>query len=266
MTRYTPQWLQAGSYAAAADRRLIAALWPAPASAGCAVTPSSGMTVNVAVGQVAVPSQNSTGSTLCTSDAVEPVTLTAAPASGTNRYDLIVCQPRGNDLDGGANNDFVFTYVTGTAAASPTVPAVPAGAVGLAQIYVPGGSAAVTAGNITDTRPGNLPVPVVPSSGDTSWTAASGFTNGWASLAAPNALRYRLVGTTVHMQGVVTGGTANSAVLTLPAGYRPTATVGFATANGASTFAFFTITSAGVVQQNTGTTTNLYLSCSFSTL
>ena len=28
MTRYTPQWLQAGSYAGAYDRRLIGALWP----------------------------------------------------------------------------------------------------------------------------------------------------------------------------------------------------------------------------------------------
>ena len=43
------------------------------------------MTVNVAAGQVAVPTQNNTGSTLCTSDAVEVVTLAAAPASGTNR-------------------------------------------------------------------------------------------------------------------------------------------------------------------------------------
>jgi hypothetical protein len=55
-------------------------------------------------------------------------------------------------LDGGANNDFLFTTVTGTAAASPSVPAVPPNAVALAQIYVPGGSASVTAGNIVDRR------------------------------------------------------------------------------------------------------------------
>jgi hypothetical protein len=152
MTRYTPQWLQQGTYAASVDRRLIGALWPAAAVSGCAVTAGSGMTVNVAAGQVAVPSQNNTGSTLCSSDAVEQVTLTAAPASGSNRYDLVVCHPRGNDLDGGANNDFVFEVVTGTAAASPSPPPVPAGQAALAQIYVPGGSASVTAGNITDRR------------------------------------------------------------------------------------------------------------------
>jgi len=156
MTRYTPQWLQAGSYAASIDRRLISALWPSGASTGGAVTVSSGMTVNAAPGQVAVPTQNSTGATLCSWDAPEAVTLAAAPASGTNRYDLVVVQPRWNDLDGGSNNDFIVTNVTGAAAASPSVPAVPAGALALAQIYIPGGSASVVAGNITDRRPGGL--------------------------------------------------------------------------------------------------------------
>ena len=156
MTRYTPLWLQAGNYAAAVDRRLVGALWPGPASAGCAVTPGTAMQVQVAAGQVAVPSQNGTGSTLCASDAVELVNLTAAPGAGTNRIDVVICQPRGNDLDGGANNDFIFTVVTGTAAATPAVPATPAGAVALADIYVGGGVASIVAGNITDVRPGML--------------------------------------------------------------------------------------------------------------
>jgi hypothetical protein len=179
MTRYTPNWLQQGSYSAAMDRRLIGALWPAPATSGCAVTVSSGMTVNVAAGQVAVPSQNSTGTSLCSSDAVEPVTLAAAPASGQNRYDLVICQPRGNDLDGGANNDFIFTTVTGTALASPTVPATPAGSVALAQIYVPGGSASVTAGNITDVRPSGLPISASSPQGT--------LPNGYAQITAGSA-------------------------------------------------------------------------------
>lgn len=165
MTRYAPQWLQSGSYSASQDRRLISALWPAAASSGSQVQASSGMQVGILAGQVAVPSQNNTGSSLCTSDAVEYVTLTAAPASGVNRIDLVTCHPRGADLDGGANNDFIFDFVTGTAAATPTVPATPAGQVALAQIYVPGGSAAVTAGNITDVRPGGLNMPPPSGSG-----------------------------------------------------------------------------------------------------
>jgi hypothetical protein len=153
MTRYAPQWLQASSYAAGVDRRLLGALWPIPAIAGCAVTPGTGMQVVVAPGQVAVPTPNNTGTTLCTSDAPENVALIAAPASGNNRIDLIVCQARGNDLDGGVNNDFIFTAIAGVVAATPTVPAIPAGAVAVAQVYVGGGVSSVAAGNITDRRP-----------------------------------------------------------------------------------------------------------------
>jgi hypothetical protein len=155
MTRYTPLWEQAGSYAASIDRRLIAAVWPPAAVTGCAVTAQAGtMLVNVAAGAVAVPSQNSTGSTLCVSDAVEQVAIGAA--SGQNRIDLVICRPRGTDLDGGTNNDFIFDTVAGVPAASPAPPATPAGTVLLAQILVPTGSVAVTQPNITDTRPALL--------------------------------------------------------------------------------------------------------------
>lgn len=155
----TIQWLQAGSYPASDDRRLIGALWPTPASTGCAVTAGgTNMTVNVAVGQVAVPTQNNTGSTLCSSTAVETVTVATAPGVGLNRIDLVVAQPRGTDLDGGANNDFIFTTVAGVAAASPVAPATPAGAVTLAQVYVGANVAVITNANVTDLRPFGLAV------------------------------------------------------------------------------------------------------------
>jgi len=155
MTRYTPTWLQQGSYAASVDRRALALSFPNPTvNTGCAVSVASGMTLNIGAGICAIPTGNNTGTVVCASDATEQVTLAAAPASGSNRYDLVVCQARGNDLDGGANNDFLFTNVTGTAAASPSVPATPTNALSLAQVYIPGGSASVTAGNVTDVRPG----------------------------------------------------------------------------------------------------------------
>src|SRR5262245_3092067 len=152
MTRYTPQWLQQGTYAASVDRRLIGFIYPTAGVIGGLVTVGTGMTVNIAVGQAAVPTANNTGTVLCSWDAVEQVTLPAAPAAGTNRYDLIIVQARGNDLDGGANNDFIITYVQGTAAASPTVPAVPANAVALSQHYIPGGSSQVTLANWVERR------------------------------------------------------------------------------------------------------------------
>lgn len=160
MTRFTPQWLQSGSYAASQDRRLIGALWPTAASSGCQVSAGSGMTVYVAAGTVAVPTQNGTGTTLCTSDALEQINIAAAPGSGQNRIDLVICRPRGNDLDGGANNDFIFDSIQGVVAASPAVPATPAGTTALAQVYVGGGVAAIGGGNITDVRPGNLAIPI----------------------------------------------------------------------------------------------------------
>jgi hypothetical protein len=190
MTRYAPQWLQSLTYPASVDRRLIGAVWPNPAVSGCAVSVASAMTVNVAPGQCAVPSANNTGSVLCTSDATETVTLTAAPGSGTNRIDLIVCQTRGNDLDGGANNDFLFTFVTGTPAATPVAPATPVGALVLAQVYVPGGSAAITAPNITDVRVTPLGVSNLP-------RGEVGFYRQTSDVGIPGSLSYLGIGADV---------------------------------------------------------------------
>jgi hypothetical protein len=202
------------------DRRVLQALYPNPACSGCAVSAGSGMTVNVAAGQVAVPTANATGTLICTSDAVEPVALAAAP--GTNsRIDLVVCQARGNDLDGGANNDFIFAPVTGTVAASPVAPAVPANSVALAQIAVGTGVAAIVAGNITDARPAQpLAVPTVPPA-DSAWTAPT-LTNSWVNAGGGTfAAGYRKVGSMVYLRGSIRSGTIGSAAFTLPAGYRP---------------------------------------------
>src|SRR5215471_11458540 len=159
MTRYAPQWIQAGDYPANVDRRLIGALYPRAAVTGYTCAPSSSMVVNVAAGQAAIPTSNNSGTVLCTSDATEQATISPAPGAGTNRIDLIVVQARSNDIDGGTNNDFLVAVVTGSAAASPTVPATPANAVAVAQVYVPGASVTVTAPNITDVRPGRLDKP-----------------------------------------------------------------------------------------------------------
>jgi hypothetical protein len=87
------------------------------------------------------------------SDAQDSVTLAAAPPSGSNRYDVVTVLPRTADGGGGAQNDWIFNVIQGAALASPVVPAVPAGQVAIATVYVPGASAAITAGNVTDSRP-----------------------------------------------------------------------------------------------------------------
>jgi hypothetical protein len=166
VTRYAPQWLQSGSYAASLDRRLIGALWPSPASSGCAVTAvGTGMDLHVDPGQVAVPSANGTGTVLCTSDAVETLSGTSgiapAPPVGTDRVDLIVCQPRSADLDGtSTQEDFIFAVVRGADGPPPgAAPMAPAGTVELAQVHVVGGSASLAPANVYDRRPFGLAVP-----------------------------------------------------------------------------------------------------------
>lgn len=78
------------------------------------------------------------------------VTLNAAPSSNS-RYDVIYVKH--NDTEkGDANSTPVFDKVTGTAAASPTVPAVPAGAIQLATILIPAGVTATNASGVVITN------------------------------------------------------------------------------------------------------------------
>ena len=75
-----------------------------------------------------------------------------AAAVGTTRLDLIVCQVRDTDLDAGANNDFVITVVTGVPGASPTQPPLPANALLLYVLGVPGGAANLNTATFYDWR------------------------------------------------------------------------------------------------------------------
>ena len=185
MTRYTPLWLQSGSYPASLDRDLLSALWPAPASTGLAVTAVAGtMTLNIAPGKFALPVANG-GTALCVSDAIEQVTLPPAPGAGLNRWDVVFALARGTDIDGGVNNDFIFTVLSGAPAASPVYPAGPANAQWVATVYVAGGSASIDPASITNYAPGGLAVPsataaprgtVLSTAGpSTAWDGNSGF-------------------------------------------------------------------------------------------
>lgn len=190
MTRYTPLWLQAGSYPAGTDRRLISAIWPAAVVSGCAVTFQSVMNVNVAAGWVVVPAANNTGSVLCVSDAVEVVGPLATLGSGTNRIDLIVCTAASTDLGSGSGDAFSFGVVAGTPSASPVAPTVPAGSVAIAQVLVIGGQASIQAGNITDRR---MPGPTGPGGTVTGGLVSATDSNGevWVAKAGVNGGAWR---------------------------------------------------------------------------
>ena len=155
MARFEPLWQQAGSYPAQLDRFLLGAMWPSGGVSGGVVTAAfNTMNVNVTAGFAAVPLQAGQGSALCRWDAAEVVTLTASPPTGQSRIDVIIAQVRDNAIDGGANNDFIFSAVAGTPAASnPAVPATPTNALALANVTVPGGAANLNAAPITSLRP-----------------------------------------------------------------------------------------------------------------
>lgn len=80
------------------------------------------------------------------------VSLTVAASNATNpRIDVVIAQVEDASYSG-SNNDWKLAVVTGTAAASPTIPSLPANAVVLAYLWIPAASTSVTAGNILDLR------------------------------------------------------------------------------------------------------------------
>lgn len=112
------------------------------------------MSVDVAAGAVAVPGTDAVGqgTYLCTSTAVENVTIGAAPSAGNTRLDLVVAQIRDGDVDAGPNNDWIITVVAGTPASTPVEPTAPDSCVVLARVSIASGVAAVTNAMITDRR------------------------------------------------------------------------------------------------------------------
>jgi hypothetical protein len=164
MTRQQPLWQQAGSYAAVQDRVLLQTVWNAlaPAGPGYGVQSindfpvslvANTMNVQIGPGTGALNLQAGNGAVVIRSDANEIVTLPAAPPSGQTRWDIIIATARDNAVDGGPNNDFIFTSVQGTPAASnAVVPALPVNSMLLAQVQVNGAIANLNGAAIGDNR------------------------------------------------------------------------------------------------------------------
>lgn len=154
--------------------------------------PVSGMTVNVAPGQAIVPGTLGSGSgygmplgygmpvvtlnggsapTVATGahatvvqmttqgcyyvyndNSSGAVSLAIASSNPSNpRIDVVIAQVEDAQYSG-SNNDWKLAVVTGTAAASPTVPSLPANSLVLAYVWIPAASTNVSAGNILDLR------------------------------------------------------------------------------------------------------------------
>lgn len=159
MTLSTPVWMQNATYTASEDRLVIGAMWSAgvlhptylkvsPRGAG------ANMSVDVASGSAVVqgsagPDQ---GKYLVNSTAVENVPISASPASGQSRIDILVARVRDSSVSG-ASDDWVLEVIDGTpTSGAPSAPTVPASSLLLARVQVLGGSASIVSRDIRDRR------------------------------------------------------------------------------------------------------------------
>lgn len=160
MARYAPLWQQNQTYSASLDRSLFSTLFPVGGvTDGGASVVANTMNVNINAGRAAVPLQAGQHVALCYWSALETVTLPAAPGTGLTRIDLICIQVRDNALDSGGNNDFILSVVSGVASATPAPPPVPANALAIWSVPVPGGAANLNGVPLTDLRQPRLALP-----------------------------------------------------------------------------------------------------------
>lgn len=114
------------------------------------VLPVSGMNIKVASGFAIVPSSSSNINAGYQIGTMASVGLTVATADATNpRVDLVVIGV--NDTGDSTGAGFI-EIVTGTPAASPVAPSLPANSLSLGTIKVAANSTSVASTNITDTR------------------------------------------------------------------------------------------------------------------
>jgi hypothetical protein len=121
-----------------------------PGNGAMAVTATTGMNVQASAGYCCVANSTSSLQGGYVFGLMTSGLLTVAAADTTNpRIDLVVAYV--NDLGNDSSASYV-AIVTGTPAAVPTAPAVPANSLILAQIAVAANVTSVVAGNITDQR------------------------------------------------------------------------------------------------------------------
>lgn len=156
--RTPPLYLQAGSHSAENDRLGIKGMVGTQGvSAGTGdlqVTQSAtpAMTVSVAAGWAWIlgTTTSTQGMYSTYNDAAVTLAIATAPTSNT-RIDL-VCLTVRDSAYAGSSNDNILQVITGTAAASPVAPTLPASSLSLATILVGTNVTSIVNANITDTR------------------------------------------------------------------------------------------------------------------
>lgn len=223
------------------------------------VTPLATMNVAIAAAEFVTSKGKADGVAIFTNDGTVNVAINAAPASNS-RIDVIWVK-HNDSTTGDASSTPVFGVTAGTAAASPTKPAIPTGALELATIRVYAGTTAANGGTnvttntyqMTASRGGVVPVRtaaerdawatavpgqqlLVIASGFLyafvagAWTGWSGYTygslgpDGNGAVAASQIQRDVNGYVRLDAQTSRTGGTTYASQLILgvvPVGYRP---------------------------------------------
>lgn len=162
-TLEVPLWMQNDTFTGSQDRALVDNLWGADGVINVgdlAVSQraaGTNMSVDVASGVGVVTGDDTTaqGKYLIRHlSGPTNVPLTTAPGTGQSRIDLIVARIRDAAVIGGANNDFIFDKVTGTAAStgSQVAPALPNSCLWLADVAVGPNVTTIVNANITNRR------------------------------------------------------------------------------------------------------------------
>lgn len=150
-------WTEAGI------QNVIKSLYSYGIMSGMAVTVNSGLTVNIGTGTAFDSSFNfinvktNQTATLSSADTTYPrydKIVISYSASTVDNVDTANTYGMGTSLVYSRNklDSYIIQVIKGTAASSPTVPATPAGALDLAQIYIPANNNTISAGNIGDLR------------------------------------------------------------------------------------------------------------------
>lgn len=156
MTQLNPNWIQASTYSARLDRQVVKAMYTEGVISGMQVAQrgaGANMSVDIPVGVGVVygDDQADQGAYLLTCTVLENVVIAAAPGSNSRR-DLVYWRVNDPNAGGPAGSNSAFGVVTGTAAASPTLPALPTSAIPLAEVLVTAGDVTVVTAKITTLR------------------------------------------------------------------------------------------------------------------
>jgi len=155
--RTPPSWLQNGSHPAENDRLTTKAIWQTsgivnPTDLQITQNGTPNMSVNASAGYAAVvgTTQANMGTYLAYNDASANITIPTANSSNP-RIDIVVVAIS-DAYYTGTLNTVAFQVVSGTPAASPTAPVIPANSVALCQIAVGTSVTSILTANITDLR------------------------------------------------------------------------------------------------------------------